>query len=481
MSFSIFPRHAKYGHSSWKRQVVLNRTTPKADEPSLSVTTFCNDTFSSSDESDSSDSLVAQSQKEALDLRRSMDVKLDPTLYQRLQQDTGNGSGGDQSQVRKLKSSLRQVVSAPTSPQHGPSRRGSGSGKSVKFDPLHLEKVCFFEGTHSPNEVPRFEEIKVPPFKVLYSHWPPIQHTIFQQQQNVQLKRSLKLLEGGSILRGQVMVRNLGYEKHVEIRYTVDGWQSVKNVQASYSHSRGALDTFVYEIDIEQGMLDRGHLRVTVDMAVRYTVLTTKNQPDQHRPIEETFWDNNDGYNYQIQVVETASSSPTLAPTSSNIDEITGLDDDNERFAPPPPLKSSSTSSAKTASFRYDFGQSLMKAKHKPSSSSPLSSASNSCSSSIPPSPTSDNILIEKNQTDKSIQPPSFSPFDTIIGYSLQRKTQSAPSSPPNTPSFLDFLNDSSTNHPLASSSYSDLVNKYCFYGSQDTSSSSPAALSMNG
>ncbi|CAO3577876.1 unnamed protein product [Absidia cylindrospora] len=410
-------------------------------------------------------------------MRRSLDVKLDPTLYQRLQQDTGNGGNGDKGQVRKLKSSLRQVVSAPTSPQHGPSRRGSGSGKSVKFDPLHLEKVCFFEGSRSPNEVPRFEENKVPPFKVMYSHWPPIQHTIFQQQQNVQLKRSLKLLEGGSILRGQVMVRNLGYEKHVEIRYTLDGWQSVKNVQAIYSHSRGALDTFVYEIDIEQGMLDRGHLRVTVDMAVRYIVLTTKNQSIQHRPMEETFWDNNDGYNYQIQVVETAPSSPTLAPPSSNIDEITSLDDDNERFVPPPPLKSSSASSAKTASYRYDFGQSLMKAKHKPSSSSPLSSASTSPSSS----PTSENIPIEKKRTDKSIQPPSSSPFDTIIGYSIQRKTQSAPSSPPDTHSLLDFFNDSSTNHPLASSSYSDLVNKYCFYGSQDTSSSSPAALSMNG
>ncbi|KAI8337456.1 putative phosphatase regulatory subunit-domain-containing protein, partial [Chlamydoabsidia padenii] len=502
MSFTIFPRHAKYGNSSWKRQVVLNRSTNH--ESSLSTPTETQELSTDSSSSDGeNDNMSATAQKEELHKRRSLAVKLDPTLFQRLQQDSGQGQPimesntdnkknatttiNNNNQVRKLKSSLRQVVSAPTSPQHGPS-------KSVKFDPFHLEKVCFFEGSHSPNEVPRYEENKYPPFKVLYSHWPPIQHTIFQQQQNVQLKRSLKVLEGGSVLSGQVLVRNLGYHKEVEIRYTLDGWQTVKNVKAGYLHSRGSLDTFTYEFDIEQGMADRGYVRVTVDMAVRYTVMATVNNKNNNNQsgVEETYWDNNDGHNYQIQVVETSrpqtSSSPSLTtmdsssslPTSSISTKRNDLGFDNDLLPTSSlPIKSSTSS----ASYRYDFGQSLFKAKHntKPSLSSPLSSAPTSpCSSpplssspSIPPSPISDSITIN-NINIPSTASSSLSSFDNVK-YTSSRKSQSAPSSPESS-SLIDFF-QSTGNHPLASASYSDLVNKYCFYGSQDTS----PALSING
>lgn len=482
MSFTIFPRHSKYGNSSWKRQVVLNRSVNKEDDTSsLSAPTLPDQSANNNDNAATA----------ALIKRRSLEVKLDPTLYQRLQQDSGQGVplmesntdtkktntisiSDNNNQVRKLKSSLRQVVSAPTSPQHGPSR----GGKSVKFDPFHLEKVCFFEGSRSPNEVPRYEDTRCPPFKVLYSHWPPIQHTLFQHQQNVQLKRSLKVLEGGSILRGQVMVRNLGYEKDVEIRYTLDGWQTVKNVKAGYLQSRGSLDMFVYEIDIEQGMTDRGYIRVTVDMAVRYSVVLATTV-HKHPSVEETYWDNNDGHNYQVQVVESSGrqSSPATIDTATKTNP---LDDDTSDDTTALSLKSSSSSSSLSSSapYRYDFGQSLLKAKHqaKPALSSPLSSAPTSpCSSpplsalspSIPPSPISDSININKSI--------SSSPFDNVK-FASQRQTQSAPSSPESS-SLMDFFQSSGA-HSLASSSYSDLVNKYCFYGSQDTSS---PALSING
>ncbi|SAL97013.1 hypothetical protein [Absidia glauca] len=488
MSFTIFPRHSKYGNSSWKRQVVLNRSVnnnKEDDASSLSAPTSPRTTDQSASDGGNDNAATM-----ALLKRRSLEVKLDPTLYQRLQQDSGQGlplmesntdtkkkptvsisDNNNNNQVRKLKSSLRQVVSAPTSPQHGPSR----GGKSVKFDPFHLEKVCFFEGSHSPNEVPRYEDARCPPFKVLYSHWPPIQHTLFQHQQNVQLKRSLKVLEGGSILRGQVMVRNLGYEKDVEIRYTLDGWQTVKNVKAGYLQSRGSLDMFVYEIDIEQGMADRGYIRVTVDMAVRYSVVLATT--DHKHLVEETYWDNNDGHNYQVLVVESSDPQPLPATidTASTI-KTNPLDDGTTDLLP---TTSSSSSASSAASYRYDFGQSLLKAKHqtKPALSSPLSSAPASpCSSpplstspSIPPSPISDSITINKSI------PVSPSPFDNAK-FTSQRQTQSAPSSPESS-SLMDFFQSSGA-HSLASSSYSDLVKKYCFYGSQDSSS---PALSING
>ncbi|KAI8089302.1 putative phosphatase regulatory subunit-domain-containing protein [Halteromyces radiatus] len=426
MSFTIFPRHTKYGESSWNRQVVLR----KANE-------IDNNNYSTEDV------------ETALDKRRNMQVTLDSTLYQQLQKESSVQGNKRKDNIKKLKSSLRPVVSEPTSPLHGPT-------KSVKFDPFYLEKVCVFEGSHSPNLIPRYEENKCPPFKIVYSHWPPIQHTLFQHQQNVQLKRSLKVLDGGSLLHGQVLVRNLGYEKQVEIRYTLDGWQTVENVQAIYQHSRGSLDTFVYDIDIEQGMADRGHIRVTVDMAVRYTVNINHHQ--------ETFWDNNDGHNYQIQVVETPIQSLPISsidkPTIKQQEQQEEQPSDDHHDLLVPPLKLSSTLST---SHRYDFNQSILKAKHnKPSHPSPLSSP--------PASPTLPSSIIDTN-TEKSTPVSSSLNNNNDDKFIPTKKSYSAPSSPSSSPSSL--LNPSSL-------SYSDLVNKYCFYGSNTSTSPSSPALSIN-
>ncbi|CAO3596445.1 unnamed protein product [Absidia cylindrospora] len=505
MSFINFPRQSTNDHSDWARQA---EQTIYATDNSIG-----NNAFLSTNQhqdiprnGEQLDSMKTHSQaNKALNNRRSLEVNLDPTLCQRLKEDSAEATcrqqqnhmtttiantndfstndtakrmKGTKSQVNKLKSSIRQVSSAPASPQQKPINEKRGGGKSVKFNPFHLEKVCVFQGTHSPSEVPRSDEIKYAPFKVVYSQWPPIQHTLFQHQQNVQLKRSLKIRDGGSTLHGQVLVRNLGYEKQVEIRYTLDGWQTVNNVMAEYQHSRGTLDTFAYDIPIEQGMADRGHLRATVDLAVRYTVAiinsgmgdystksispssTTGNNSNRHSHLykhgtEETFWDNNDGHNYQLQVVETSgtksthntalTTSPLLSETDPDIDSSDGthyLDTDHHL---------STSSAVSSPSSRYDFGQSLIKAKHMTKPSPSLSTEADN-RNLVSPSPSS--------SSGNQVTP--------------QRETQSAPSSPG-----TDVFHASGT-QSLTSSSYSDLVKKYCFYGSQDTSSPSPA-LSING
>ncbi|ORZ08352.1 putative phosphatase regulatory subunit-domain-containing protein [Absidia repens] len=487
MSFINFSRQSTNDHSDWARQA---EQTIYANNTGNNVFLSANHPQDIPQTGEQIESMRTHSQaNKALDKRRSLEVNLDPALCQHLQEDssveapcrqqqkhmstsTANNDDfstndteirmkGTKSQANNLKSSIRQVSSAPTSPHQKPINQKRGGGKSVKFNPFHLEKVCVFQGTQSPSEVPRSDEIKCAPFKVVYSQWPPIQHTLFQHQQNVQLKRSLKIRDGGSTLRGQVLVRNLGYEKQVEIRYTLDGWQTVNNVMAEYQHSHGTLDTFAYDIHIEQGMADRGNLRATVDLAVRYTVAiinngmgdyssksisssSTDNNHHSHlykHGTKETFWDNNDGHNYQLQVVETSGTKSTYNKALTTSSSLTVPDPGSDSFDDTrgthyldTDLHLSTSSIASSSNSRYDFGQSIIKAKHmaKPSSSS----------------------------SGHQVTP--------------QRETQSTPSSP-GTDAFY-----ASGTQSLTSSSYSDLVKKYCFYGSQDTSSPS-TALSING
>ncbi|KAI8340429.1 putative phosphatase regulatory subunit-domain-containing protein, partial [Chlamydoabsidia padenii] len=321
MSFTIFPGHSTLVKSEWE-QWTTNRpgTTGEVNGTFLSTPPATTDKLNNNE-------------KAALSVYKMDNTQ--PSITERIfkltlaQHDLPPESCLEQSTTtqqqdkgaRKLKSSLRLATLQD-------SRKSSG--KAVKFDRLHLEKICLFEETQSPNQVPSSHKVNLPLFKVEYTQWPLVQHILFQQhRQNVQLKRSLKLLQDGTLLHGQVVVRNLGYEKVVEIRYTLDGWQTVKNTQATYLHGRGSLDMFAFDLDIQEGMADRGHRRATIDMAVRYTVTVTDNnyyhrhkEQQYYRHNEEmTFWDNNDGHNYQIQIVASAAKQVVQLNQVTSIDK----------------------------------------------------------------------------------------------------------------------------------------------------------------
>ncbi|ORX53185.1 hypothetical protein DM01DRAFT_1336377 [Hesseltinella vesiculosa] len=382
MSFTVFPRNNKYGRSNWSRHVQLNKPVTSLEDQ-------------------------AEGDKPGLDERRSLQITLDPGLVEQLQQ------AQPSHRAHQLKSALkhrgRGALSAPVSPTGGNSPRS----KCVKFDPLHLEQVCVFDGSHSPREVLRYQPKSV--FSVHYSQWPAIRYPFLQQHKdNVRLKRSVRLVDSGMCLRGSVLVRNLGFEKQVFVRYTIDGWQTVKSVQANYEHGRDALDVFSFEIDLTPSppssplqeaqqdlptpaVADHGQVRATLDMAVQYRVLdTTTPEP---RWVE--YWDNNGNRNYQIQIVEDIVHPEPPTNTLPPLDDLT--------LASPPhldplldgPISHSSPSSlnrraSSSSSHRYDFKQ------------------------------------------------------------SLQQKSKSVPSSPVG-----DYFSA-----PMADTSYNDLIAKYCFFGS---------------
>ncbi|KAI9569385.1 carbohydrate-binding module family 21 protein [Boletus coccyginus] len=141
------------------------------------------------------------------------------------------------------------------------------------------------------------------------------------------------------ILTGFILVRNLAFEKHVAIRFTLDDWQTVSEVGAHYvdslSHppsqvlssrspctqedttpqSGRGWDRFTFTIRLE----DYAHSLSTrtLWLVARYHTNSIFPAPgsSQYGPGGE-WWDNNDGGNYRVgfRPAVTASTSPRNRP-----------------------------------------------------------------------------------------------------------------------------------------------------------------------
>ncbi|KTW28407.1 hypothetical protein T552_01669 [Pneumocystis carinii B80] len=108
--------------------------------------------------------------------------------------------------------------------------------------------------------------------------------------QNVQLE-TVYLSSDKKRLLGRVAVRNISFEKIVGIRFTMDFWQTISEINAEYTDDiltkqyKDDLDRFVFNIKLHELMNIENK---TLYLCVRYKI-----------PGEE-FWDNNSGMNYKI-------------------------------------------------------------------------------------------------------------------------------------------------------------------------------------
>ncbi|XP_061907442.1 protein phosphatase 1 regulatory subunit 3C-like [Entelurus aequoreus] len=109
------------------------------------------------------------------------------------------------------------------------------------------------------------------------------------------LAESMVTLENCTVteqaLRGTVRVRNVSFRKDVRVRITFDSWQSYRDVPCTYLQQRfGGPHTDIFEFDIAvPKVLDA---KRKIEFCLSYS------------PGEQgvTFWDNNNGQNYTIDV-----------------------------------------------------------------------------------------------------------------------------------------------------------------------------------
>ncbi|XP_076615943.1 protein phosphatase 1 regulatory subunit 3C-B-like [Chaetodon auriga] len=105
------------------------------------------------------------------------------------------------------------------------------------------------------------------------------------------------------LLSGTVQVRNLSFDKSVSVRITFDSWRSFQDVPCLYMNNIYGCpdtDTFSFSVSVPE-VLEPSN---TVEFCIQY-------QTQDH-----TFWDNNQGNNYRLAVVDP-NGSPTRGTEST--------------------------------------------------------------------------------------------------------------------------------------------------------------------
>ena len=84
---------------------------------------------------------------------------------------------------------------------------------------------------------------------------------------------------------GTIRVANISFEKHVAVRYTINGWMTYTDEVAKYAHGGGKSDQFTFKIHLP----DYFDFSSRMEFSVMYVVAG------------QTFWDSNFGANYRIE------------------------------------------------------------------------------------------------------------------------------------------------------------------------------------
>jgi len=85
-------------------------------------------------------------------------------------------------------------------------------------------------------------------------------------------------------LTGIILVKNIEFEKHVSVRYTVDGWKTTDDVEAYYvpNSNDGETDRFSFTLSLPKSYKE-------MEFAIRFKTNSSE------------FWDNNFNRNYKVR------------------------------------------------------------------------------------------------------------------------------------------------------------------------------------
>lgn len=289
----------------------------------------------------------------------------------------------------------------------------------------------------------------------------------------VRLERLFLSADKKSLI-GSVSVANLAFHKHVVARFTFDHWRTVSEVVAVYSHdvrrkhAHDGHDRFTFDIKLDDQANLEGR---TMFVCIRYNV-----DGQEH-------WDNNNGLNYQVEFVKApkpTASKPSIGnrPALPRSRTFTGSHSGRPQSMPPsfddsadfgkkapfanpftanagPPLSRSTSNDIDTVGppkrrekphpqafgNRYDFGASLTAAMRTKTPVDRTTLTARARSSQTPEAPKAKPV-----EKDSAIRPGRISPVRNDA-----RPEDLKPSS----------LVSSKPCHE--SSSYKELVDKYCF------------------
>ncbi|CAO3620398.1 unnamed protein product [Cunninghamella blakesleeana] len=234
--------------------------------------------------------------------------------------------------INRCNSNNKVSLSEPTTPIT-PITPTSHKKKVVRFcEDDDLEQVRLFLKSQMPKMVrsgdPPF--LQEPRYEMKCVQWPS-KLAMYKSLNQVAIRIENVQLEHDQVLFGRCRVANLAYEKKVMIRYTFDYWDTHHEVQASYrepiASTTNTWDRFTFELPLPHTSDENAHKKVkplTCFLALKYMVNG------------QEFWDNNDGKNYQLDLIPTLPSTPPLQLSDNedeDEDDMIDLDDHHSSTA----------------------------------------------------------------------------------------------------------------------------------------------------
>ncbi|KAI9364060.1 putative phosphatase regulatory subunit-domain-containing protein [Pilaira anomala] len=356
--------------------------------------------------------------------------------------------------------------------------------KSVAFDPIFLEKVCLFREEQSPCELKEAHDNTNTKFRIICPNWPVFTtSTTTSLNQNILLnKKSFFITDDNKFIKGKILIRNLALDKSVSVKYTLDAWTTVNDVDAVFfgpNPKNVAFDIYEFSMNLGHGQLaDRGEIRGKLEFTIRFTAG------------EDDYWDNNQGLNYKIRVLCDPLNDPWAKEKeiekqeTEHLDNEEEEDDDDDYSEAEEDDMDEQENQEKHSSFtnalkgykhakpfhlnkrqpwlgtRYDFSQSL----HYPKLSTTTSTPTTTTSTKNPSLPI---YTAPSSTTTSSSAPPSPRTSPTLASALPPRPAFHNHSR--STSSILPTISSTSSPLDMNSPYYLDLVNKYCFYHSDSS------------
>jgi hypothetical protein len=338
--------------------------------------------------------------------------------------------------------------------------------KSVRFNSERLEQVRYFYKSQSPvtcKTDPPLMDTSADDFKLSLPDWPTRNSIFYNTEQKIRMENVVlvdgdfeQMSENKVVIEGRCRALNLNFYKSVSIRYTFDLWRTYQETTGEFRESIASTsntwDRFSFRIPI-----DADKKTQSLYLALRYTV------------DDQEFWDNNNGMNYEVIV--TPESPIVDYSVACEEEEVVEEEQQPTRTLEDEEELAIMKDNTKVLGRRYDFSASLTAAANR----KPYY-----FSASPPPSPPGTPIDTEENF---SYVPPVFFGNSTTIDSPPLTYTATAPVIKKSEP--IPIINATQTTPTSAEGfqmSYSDFVNKYCFYNSHSnpiysTFSTSPSAV----
>ncbi|KAI8071526.1 putative phosphatase regulatory subunit-domain-containing protein [Gongronella butleri] len=316
--------------------------------------------------------------------------------------------------------------------------------KSVRFcDDQDLEQVRLFLKTQTPLAVhsdPPLSFQEETRYEIKYPGWPS-KLMMYKSLANAAIRMENIQLDH-DVLIGRCRVANLAYQKQVTVRYSLDFWQTHHEIDAIFrepiASTTNTWDRFTFEIPLDD------HHHADMDDETSPNATSAPRKPItcwvalRYQVNGQDFWDNNDGKNYQIDLLPVIPSTPPLQLSDNEDDE------EDEAIDPPPSLQHPID---KPSPSTHRIEQPTTAANTHPLNQQPLKWRYSFANAryDLPPQQDIAAALVPKPRT--------------VVAAAPTTTTTTTPA-----------MATAATTNPTASShlhiGYDDFITKYCFYNS---------------